>query len=144
VGRNSWYIRVIGCASALAPRFRCGVALACLGVGVTLSVPADAAGPFDGVYTGTQATTLTNNSAECSKLDLSHTSITVTDSKFTRSWGGPIEVAVSPDGTFDTISRTKFGAGAVRTVEVKGRISAGGLEADIGGRYCAVHLSLKK
>jgi hypothetical protein len=111
---------------------------------MTISKPGDAAGPFDGVYTGTQTTTLTNNSAECSKIDLNHTSITVTDSKFTRSWGGPIEVAVSPDGTFDTTSRAQFGTGAVRTVEIKGKIADGNLVADIGTRYCAGHLSLKK
>jgi hypothetical protein len=116
------------------------LSLACLGMALVAS--AGAAASFDGVYKGTQRTIRTNNSAECSHIDLDNTTITVKDNHFTRVWTVTLDVDVAADGTFYASKQPT--SGPTRVTEIKGKIVDGTLEADIGGRYCAGHLSLKK
>ncbi len=68
----------------------------------------------------------------------------VTDNKFVRHWGvATIPVEVAPDGTFSAgvVVSTKP---HLRQAQIKGKISGGNLEADIGTDLCAGHMSLKK
>jgi hypothetical protein len=126
-----------------SPRPRTGLALALTCVGLALAVPAGAAGSFDGTYKGTQATTSTANNASCASLDRG-TSLVVTDNHFTRHWGqADLQVPVAADGSFDT-KVTTSDSRKLRTIGIKGKITGGALEADIGSDVCSAHLSLKK
>src|SRR5271165_2144318 len=56
--------------------------LACLGLATAGGVAA--AGTFDGVYRGTQRTTLTNNSGECAHIDNNNAALQIQNNHFTR------------------------------------------------------------
>ena len=113
---------------------------------LALAAPAIAAGPFDGTYTGPQIATLTNNSATCQNMDRD-VSITVRDSKIARKWGpnqqDTIEAEVKPDGTFFG-STSATGRGRTREYIMRGKISGGRLEGEIGSSMCGVKMSLTK
>jgi hypothetical protein len=76
------------------------------------------------------------------------TMIVVRDNQFERRWGNPanatVRVEVAPDGTFNSSASWQEGRTRPRVVTIKGRITGGDLEADMGSDRCAVHLSLKK
>ena len=119
--------------------------LACLGLAAAGGVAA--AGTFDGVYRGTQRTTLTNNSGECAHIDNNNAALQIQNNHFTRVWGpANLSVDVAADGSFaaEQMVGGGRGTGAPRTVQIKGKITGGNLEADIGTNYCTAHLSLKK
>ena len=131
--------RLIGKGRATIGR---GLIIAGLGLGV--AGPAVSAGSFDGTYRGNQRATLTNNSSECANLNHDNLVLIVTDNKFVRHWGvATIPVEVAPDGTFSAgvVVSTKP---HLRQAQIKGKISGGNLEADIGTDLCAGHMSLKK
>ena len=106
-----------------------------------------AAQTFDGVYRGSERTTLTNHSGTCARIDSDNVMIRVQNNQFTRRWGlADLQVTVAADGSFDARQSVGEGraTGTPRVVELKGRITGGNLEADIGSTYCGAHLSLKK
>lgn len=116
--------------------------------GMVLAFPATAswaAGPFDGVYAGSQRETLNNNSGQCPNLSNDKIRITIVDGQFTKRWKPPVDVTVSNDGimTGGGQGQQDF-RGTSNPLSFKGRITGGAFEADLGTKHCAVHLSLKK
>jgi hypothetical protein len=124
-------------------RGRFGLALPVALFGLALAGSAGAAGPFDGVYKGTQTGTLNDNSGNCRNMDLPSTSIRITDNHFTRKWYTDIDVDVGGDGAFHA-SALVPGARPARTENISGKITGNKLEADIGSSHCGAHLSLTK
>ncbi|MBS0560588.1 MAG: hypothetical protein JSR21_11090 [Proteobacteria bacterium] len=120
-------------------------AAAVAGTAVWAALPLTAlgAGAFDGTYRGSQRTIQTNNSADCSRMDRDNTTISITDNHFTRRWGeAELSVDVGADGSFE--QKALMRGKQLRTAVIKGKVTGGMLEADIGTPLCSVHLSLKK
>ncbi len=87
--------------------------------------------------------TQTNNSSECLSIKQDHMALTVTDNKFVRHWGvATLPVEIAPDGTFS--SSVVVSNRPLRQAQIKGKITGGDLEADVGTELCAGHMSLKK
>ena len=104
-----------------------------------------AAGPFDGVYAGTQRVTKTNNSTDCLKINQDNIKVMVMDNTIRYRWGPvPLQTTVASDGSFSVDVSGGASRGYSSTVSFKGRINIGNLEADVGGNICAGHLSLRK
>jgi hypothetical protein len=121
-----------------------GRALIIAGLGLAVAGPAVSAGSFDGTYRGTEVVTLNNNSSECTNIKQDNLVLKVIDNKFVRHWGvATMPVEIAPDGTFSAgvIVSTKP---RLRQAQIKGKISGGNLEADVGTDLCAAHMSLKK
>ena len=110
---------------------------------VPMAHPSMAAGPFDGTYVGRQIETQNNNSGACQNINRD-TRIIVANNVISYSWGVPLETTVGGDGSFSVDHAGLAVRGAAASVSLKGRISGGNLEADVGGNRCAAHLSLKK
>ena len=120
-----------------------GRALIIAGLGLTVAGPAVSAGSFDGTYRGAESVTLNNNSSDCLTIKQDHMVLTVTDNKFVRHWGvATLPVEIAPDGTFS--SSVIVSNRPLRQAQIKGKITGGNLEADIGTDLCAGHMSLKK
>lgn len=120
-----------------------GRALIIAGLGFAVAGPALSAGNFDGTYRGTESVTLTNNSSDCLSIKQDHMAVTVTDNKFVRHWGiATLPVEIAPDGTFS--SSVVVSNRPLRQAQIKGKITGGNLEADVGTDLCAGHMSLKK
>ncbi len=120
-----------------------GRALIIAGLGFAVAGPALSAGSFDGTYRGTESVTLTNNSSDCLSIKQDHMAVTVTDNKFVRHWGiATLPVEIAPDGTFS--SSVVVSNRPLRQAQIKGKITGGNLEADVGTDLCAGHMSLKK
>ncbi len=119
--------------------------IALVGTLAAFSTFAFAAGPFDGIYRGSQTTIRATNNGLCGSLDKPDIALTITDSHFTRSWGaaGQLNVEVAPNGTFSSSSMVTTDR-RPRTLTMTGTISGGVLSAELGTDLCAVHLSLKK
>jgi hypothetical protein len=128
------------------------VRLALVGGGALIAAAAlvcaaQAAGPFDGTYTGQAALVSGNNGAICKTFA---TSITVTDGRLSYVHGSGyaiINTDVAADGSFNGSgpigsSKTKGGAPALETLQ--GKVSGSAIEADAAGPACAFHLSLRK
>ena len=121
-----------------------GRTLIIAGLGLAVAGPAVSAGSFDGTYRGAETLTLSNNSSDCLSIKQDHMVVTVTDNKFVRHWGvATLPVEIAPDGTFasSVVVSTKP---QLRQAQIKGKISGGNLEADIGTDLCSGHMSLKK
>jgi len=106
---------------------------------------ADAAGSFDGVYTGSRTILRTTN-GPCNP-SLTHVSVVVRNNHFDRGWGRIVlSIDVANDGTFrqSGVHYNLHTAGIDYVASIKGKIAGGDFEADIGDNYCTVHLSLKK
>ena len=115
-------------------------------LGPAAAVDSFAANTFDGVYSGTQRTILTNNSALCARI-ATDTVLRIQNNHFSRQWGvANLSVDVAADGSFEAKQFVGGGraTGDPRVVRITGQIADSNLEADIGGTRCAVHLSLKK
>jgi hypothetical protein len=113
------------------------------GLGLAFAGPAVSAGSFDGTYRGAETVTQTNNSSECLSIKQDHMALTVTDNKFVRHWGvATLPVEIAPDGTFS--SSVVVSNRPLRQAQIKGKITGGDLEADVGTELCAGHMSLKK
>ncbi len=107
--------------------------------------PAPAASPHDGTWKGTYRTIRNDNSGSCDKLDNDNASVTVTDGKFNRTWGGnTFEVTVSPDGAVFGSGRRAQTTSVVRVIKFEGRIANGVMEGEYGHDKCAVRFSLRK
>lgn len=117
-----------------------------LGLGLMgLAGGALAASPFDGTYVGTQRETLNNNSGKCMNINMDHARLVVQDGIVRYKWAVPIETTVGSDGSFSIYQEgQQAGRGGSNMISLKGRISDGKLEADVGSIYCAAHLSLTK
>jgi hypothetical protein len=102
-----------------------------------------AAGAFDGTYAGRQIETQNNNSGMCQNIN-KDTRVVVANNVIRYSWGVPLETTVGGDGSFSVDHAGLAVRGAAASVSLKGRITGGNLEADVGGNRCAAHLSLKK
>ena len=77
------------------------VLLVLISVGLANAGRVVAAGAFDGVYRGTEHTTLTNNSGDCAKIDNDHLVLRIENDHFSRTWGNAnISVDVAADGSF--------------------------------------------
>jgi hypothetical protein len=104
-----------------------------------------AAGPFDGVYAGTQRVTKTNNGSQCQNINQDHIRVMVLDNVFRYRWGPiPMQVTVAGDGSFSLDVAGAAERSTSGSVSMKGRINIGNLEADVGGNICAAHISLRK
>jgi hypothetical protein len=119
----------------------------CFAVGVVaLAGAAMAAGTFDGRYTGPQKTMVNSNRGPCQGLDHDVT-VAVSNSTITWPWGrgDPLVATVQADGSFYAQVKGIQGPVGFNAVnELKGRITAGVMEADVGGTACQVHWSLRK
>jgi hypothetical protein len=102
-----------------------------------------AAGAFDGTYAGRQIETLNNNSGMCQNIN-KDTRVIVANNVIRYSWGVPLETTVGSDGSFSVDHAGLAVRGAAASVSLKGRITSGNLEADVGGNRRAAHLSSKK
>lgn len=112
---------------------------------VPLADRAIAAGPYDGVYAGTQRATKTDNSTQCQKINQDSIKVMVMDNTIRYRWGPvPLQATVASDGSFSVDVAGSASRGYSSEVSFKGRISLGNLEADVGGNICAGHLSLRK
>ena len=110
-----------------------------------LADSAMAAGPFDGVYAGTQRVTKTNNSTQCQTINRDDVRVMVMDNTIRYKWGPvPLQATVANDGSFSVDVSGGSSRGYSSEVSFKGRINIGNLEADVGGNICAAHLSLRK
>jgi hypothetical protein len=117
-----------------------------LGLALGLTHGAMAAGPFDGVYAGTQRETRNNNSGMCQNINRDNIRIAISNSMISYHWGPvPLETTIAADGSF-SVDHTGMAAtrGASAVISLKGKVTGGNLEADVGGSACAGHLSLKK
>jgi hypothetical protein len=117
-------------------------------VAAALAFAAHAAGAFDGTYTGQAALVSGNNSSTCHTFS---TSATVTNDHLTYVHGGNravINADVAPDGSFSGSAMINAGrargAGAPVAEILKGKVTGGTLEADVGNPACSYHLLLKK
>ena len=130
---------------ALCRSGKSGLAFAGLGLslGIAVAAQALAAGSFDGVYKGTQKSTLNDNTGNCGNMDLASTSIKIMNNHFTRKWYTDLDVDVAGDGTFHA-SAVVPGARPMRTENITGKITGNNLEADIGSSHCGAHLSMTK
>jgi hypothetical protein len=110
-----------------------------------LANSAVAAGPYDGVYAGTQRVTKTNNSTQCQGIDRDDIRVMVMDNTLRYRWGPvPLQATVAGDGSFSIDVAGAASRANSSSVSFKGRINIGNLEADVGGNVCAGHLSLRK
>ena len=106
-----------------------------------LADTAKAAGPYDGVYAGTQRETKSNNTGWCQHINRNDIRLMVMDSTIRYRWGNiPLQATVASHGSF-SVSATGASSGSA---SFTGRISIGNLEADVGTAACAAHVSLKK
>jgi hypothetical protein len=112
-----------------------------IGLALPLAGMANAAGAFDGTYKGGSTVLHTTNG--CSPRD--GVTLVIRDNHFARQWGQvSLSIDVANDGTFDQSGvYTQFHT-RPRMASIKGRITGGNLEADLGDDICMVHLSLKK
>jgi hypothetical protein len=112
-------------------------------IGLTLALAgvASAAGAFDGTYKGSRTVLHTTNG--CAPLD--NITLVIKDNHFNRTWGQiPLSVDIANNGTFGQSGMYSQYHSRPRMASIKGKITAGNLEADLGDDYCMVHLSLKK
>jgi hypothetical protein len=103
-----------------------------------------AAGPFDGVYGGPQHETVNSNSGYCRDINRDAVRLTIRDNVAHYEWGQPLDAPVAADGSFFVDKPGATSRVASGTILLKGRVSGGNLEADVGGSRCAAHLTLKK
>jgi hypothetical protein len=105
-----------------------------------------ASSPFDGVYSGKE--TMTRGGGPSVLCTIRTTaSVTVSDGRFTYVYDpGAVHIAVNveiaADGSINGTQRYEQGGQDVAIVS--GRMTGNTLEADIGGRACQYHASLKK
>ena len=112
---------------------------------LSLADRAIAAGPFDGVYAGTQRVTKTNNSTQCQNINQDSIKVMVMDNTIRYRWGPvPLQATVANDGSFSVDVSGSASRGYSSSVSFKGKINLGNLEADVGGNICAGHLSMRK
>jgi len=117
-----------------------------IALGLILSAPplAIAAGPFDGVYTGQQKTTINGNFGFCQNLDHA-VRLPIVNNTIVYPWGrGTLQATINTDGSFFVDQPAQQMVRGVTSFHLKGRFNQGTLEADVGGAACEVHLSLKK
>ena len=112
-----------------------------------LAIAAQAAGPFDGTYTGPATMTSGNNSAVCKTF---RASITVTDSHLTYNHGqyAVINTDVAADGSFSGSAAinaaTGRGGHGPAQVTLQGKAAGGAIDAQASSENCAFHLTLRK
>lgn len=113
--------------------------------GLMLASGAMAAGPYDGVYVGSQRVTKTNNSSQCQRINQDNLKVMVMNSTIRYRWGPvPLETTVASDGSFSEDAGGSASRGYSSAVSFKGKITGTNLEADVGGNVCAGHLSMRK
>jgi hypothetical protein len=117
-----------------------------IGLPFALAGMASAAGAFDGQYTGSETPVYTLNGCAYGPRD--GVTIVIKDNHFHRTWDRgrlSLSVHVADDGTFEqSDSMYTYSHARPRMGSIKGKITGGNLEADLGDDYCMVHLSLKK
>jgi hypothetical protein len=125
---------------------RCAVRAGRLGAGGlivagALGFAALAAGAFDGTYVGQAALMSGNNGSICKTFSAS---MTVTNDHLSYVHGGGYAVFnadVGADGSFSGSAPLK----GTRFVEMlKGKVTGGTIDADVGNPNCSFHLLLKK
>jgi hypothetical protein len=102
-----------------------------------------AAGSFDGTYVGPRRETQNNNSGYCHDTN-GPTRVVISNNVIKFQWGVPLETTIGADGSFSVDHQGMGMRGAQAIISMKGRISGGNLEADVGNNACAIHMSLKK
>jgi hypothetical protein len=110
---------------------------------VPLANRATAAGSFDGTYVGPRHETQNNNSGYCHDTN-GPTRIVISNNIIKFQWGVPLETTIGADGSFSVDHQGMAMRGAQAMISMKGKISGGNLEADVGNNACAAHMSLKK
>lgn len=113
-----------------------------------LAFAAQAAGPFDGTYTGQAALVSGNNGGVCKTFN---TSISVTDGHLTYVHGGyaVIHTNVAADGSFNgsgagTAIQGGRGAHGPAEVTLQGKVAGSSIDAQASSPNCAFHLTLRK
>jgi hypothetical protein len=105
---------------------------------------AAAAPPFDGAYAGTRRETRNNNSGYCRNINRDNIRVTISNSTINYRWGPiPLEATIAADGSF-SVDHLGMVSRFPSVISLKGKITDGNLEADVGDYSCAGHLSLKK
>lgn len=112
-----------------------------------LAFAAQAAGPFDGTYSGPATMVSGNNSAVCKTF---RASITVTDGHLTYNHGqyAVINTDVAADGSFSGSAAlnavTGRGGHAPAQVTLQGKVAGSAIDAQASSENCAYHLTLRK
>jgi len=103
---------------------------------------ANAAGSFDGSYTGKiRLVVVFYRFCSPASTDRDDYTVVVENDHFVIKWGSTVyNVNVEPDGSFDTFGRGED----AKPREISGKITGSQLEADMGSNRCASHLSLIK
>ncbi len=120
-----------------------GVILGAAGliVAAALAFAVHAAGAIDGTYVGQAALMSGNNGSICKSFSAS---MSVANDHLTYVHGGGyavINADVGPDGSFSGSAPLK----GTRFVEMlKGKVTGGTIDADVGNPSCSFHLLLKK
>ena len=115
---------------------RCATLLLATFFGMALAAEgARAAGPFDGVYTG--SIDLTSNPKKLKQCPpTTPLTVKVVDSAFAFSWNGsPVDAKVGPDGSF-AVSGGRIG--------IDGKIAGKALDGSLRGPACTYSMSAKK
>jgi hypothetical protein len=113
-----------------------------------LAFAAQAAGPFDGTYTGQAALVSGNNSGVCQTFN---TSISVTDGHLTYVHGGyaVIHTDVAADGSFNgsgeiaAVAGGRGGHGPAQAT-LQGKVASSAIDAQVSSPNCVFHLTLRK
>jgi hypothetical protein len=133
-----------GCRTVWSALVGAGALIAVAG----LAIAAQAAGPFDGTYTGQAALVSGNGGAVCKTFA---TSITVTDGHLTYVHGtyAVVKTDVAADGSFNgsgAITAIAGGRGGHASAEVtlQGKVAGSAIDAQVSSPNCAFHLILRK
>ena len=132
-----------GCRTVWSALVGAGALIAVAG----LAIAAQAAGPFDGTYTGPATLTSGNNSAVCKTF---RASITVTDGHLTYNHGqyAVINADVAADGSFSGSGAinavTGRGGHGPSQVTLQGKVAGSAIDAQASSENCAYHLTLRK
>lgn len=106
---------------------------------VALTLPAEAAGPFDGTYNGTvklvRSTITTQGRSDCGSITVEGRPSTrrIVDNKVTVPYGtgGNVQFDIGADGTVS--GSAAYGSSQLTT---NGKVTGGTLSMEYGSRYC--------
>lgn len=100
-----------------------------------------AAGPFDGVYTGTRSVVR----GVCGALQTPST-MYIRDGQvlLMPQAGMHMTAPVAPDGSFSVSTRIQIGREEMRLISYQGKVSGNNLTLDEDRTICAVHFALTK
>ena len=109
--------------------------------------PVAAAGPYDGTYSG-KLVQVGNSAVSCAKA--ASVQMIIADGRLEyHHFSNAVfrDVAIAPDGSFSGSTANTYSGGPRSTptpMQLTGRVSAAGIEADTKTEYCTYHLTLTR